>query len=197
MNLTELQRKIDALPGEIVDQILLTRVGLKGVAIIRKRTEGGQFLPGSSPNAENYSTTPMPLPYGALRNKLSGRKAKEAGFKVFTSKSGRVWIVLPGGYKQYRQLYGKQTDRVTLSWSGRMLRNLKLLSTSQSGQSAESVVGFDDADSARIAGYHNELGAGKSRKKHVFIGFNDSEISDLTAETVKQIKGRLRVLFGG
>ncbi len=192
MDLTELEARISALPGEIVDQVMLTRVGLKGVAIIRKRTESGVFLPGSSANAENYSTTPMPLPYGKLRGKLSGKKAKEEGFRVFTSKSGRVWIVLPGGYKQYRQLYGKAADKVTLSWSGRMLRNLKLISAS--GDTAE--LGFDDAEEDRIASYHNTLGAGKSRRKHVFMGFTEGEEEQLTAETVKQLEGKLKVIFG-
>lgn len=191
MDLNELQQKLSAVASQLVDELLITRVGLLGVAIIRHRTEGGEFLPGSSSGAEQYSTTPMPLPYGKLRNKFSGKKAKDAGFRVFTSKAGMVWIVLPGGYKQYRQIYGKATDHVSLSWTGNMLRNLKVLPPEPSA----AVIGFDNPDEALIASYHNTLGAGKSHKKHVFMGFTDAEVGQLTAETVKQIQGKIKILF--
>ncbi len=166
----------------IINRSLLLRIGAQVVFIIKERTLQGQFLPGSTGTGE-YSTTPAPMPWGALLKKVKTQKGMKGMIgsgevKVISkSKSGKTWVLLMGGYKKFRELAGKEFDHVTLNWTGKTMRNLKILSADTG--SASVLIGFDDAGSKRIASYHQELGAGKSRKTHKFLGLTDSELHEL------------------
>jgi len=181
VNIPQLQTKLAALPNKLVDEIVLLRLANGALAIIRKRVLDGQYLEGSSPNAGEYSTTPMPLPFGKLqatvRKKLSKEELENKDkYVIFTAKSGNVWISVQGGYKAYRQMAGKFNDHVILSWSGRLMRNMGIVQKEKDSYS----VGFSDPDVERIARYHTLEGAGKSHRKHVFFDLSEEERARLT-----------------
>lgn len=172
--------ELQDLKNRVVDNVMMVRLGAKGIAIIRKRTLEGRFLTGSSPNADEYSTKPLPLPFGkftrATQKEVLKRQLQTGEFRIFTNrKSGNTWIIIEGGYKKFRELAGKPTDNVVMTWSGRMLRNLGI--TRSGEQDVE--LGFSEAGSKQLALYHNVMGAGKSKRKHVFMGFDEKEINDL------------------
>jgi hypothetical protein len=160
----------------IIDNVIVTKAGTFGVAIIRRRTLDGKFLPGSSDDAGNYSTKPFAMPFGALPKSVQGKALKKSGpqaYQVFTSKNKSLWVVVYGGYKKLRSDAGKDNSKVTLNWSGRMMRNLKVLPDTVTKNSVH--LGFDDKTAETIAGYHNNEGAGKSKRKHVFMDFTQAE----------------------
>jgi len=164
----------------------MTRLAGKGLAIIRTRTLAGEFLTGvgtgrTKTGKQQYSTKPMPIPYGKYMALTQGKVPDKT--KVYRSKSGHVMVILVGGYKRYRELSKKPADHVYMSWSGRMLRNFKIIHK----EKGKAALGFDDADSARIARYHNIDGAGKAKVLHPFIGF--------TAEEEKELAGVAELLI--
>ncbi len=184
--------QLSGIADNIITDVLLNAVGSHAVAIIRRRVNKGEYLDGSSAGAENYSTTPMPLPFGAF-SKAVRSKLLPAGYKVFTNvKSHTTWIVLPGGYKEFRQLAGKANDKVNLQWTGRMMRNLGFTSSTQSGRVS---LGFTDPDAEQLAVYHNTMGAGKSRTKHVFMDFTEDEINQLVGDVEKYLLNRLEQML--
>ena len=175
---------IDALMRQVRSRENLTRAGEEAIAIIKARTLKGVFLEGSSPGAERYSTTPMPLPYSvwtkATQGKVSAiiRKGDE-GIRIFTNRKSRLtWVLLEGGYKRFRELAGKESDPVTLNWSGAMMKAIQILSVDEAEGSV--TVGFTDYRSGEIAGFHHK-GAGRGRKKRIFF-----ELSQAEQDTVKQ-----------
>jgi hypothetical protein len=178
-NADQVAADLNRLIEDVVERVILVRLGARAIAIIRQRTLKGEFLEGSSPGASQYSTTPMPLPLGALqkatRGRLQAQEKNQSAYKIFTAKSGRVWVVLQGGYKEFRQLAGKANDHVTMTWSGRMMRNLGIVKRTKS----EVEIGFSDQQSHQLAVYHNIMGAGRGRKKHVFMGFTPAEEQEL------------------
>lgn len=171
------------ITDRMVNRALLLNVGSRMLLIIKQRTLRGKYLPGSTGTSE-YSTTPMPLPWGglqkAVRNSRTIRNMIDSGeADVFQSRGGRTWILLQGGYRKFRELAGKSTDHVTLSWSGQMMRDLKIKDVNVGLKSV--TIGFTDARSRELARYHDVLGAGKSKVTHKFMGFTTAERGKLNA----------------
>ena len=132
------------------------------------------------------------MPYGAvktnsLKNEL--RRNIDTGV-VFTKGTNQLWILIKGGYKKYRELAGKDTSKVSLIWSGRMMRNLGILNAGEN----EATLGEKDADTKLLASYHNTMGAGKSKRLHKFLGFTDKEIQKMTDFVGDEVMKRLRVM---
>lgn len=169
------------IADRIISRALLINLGTRALYIIKTRTLRGEFLPGSTGTGQ-YSTTPMPLPLGALPARARTKSALKAmtdadEAHLFTSRSGRTWIVLQGGYKRLRELAGRESDRVTLNWSGAMMRNLKILRADE--REAYVELGFDEGRAKRLAVYHDVLGAGRRKVTHRFLGLTDQEITSL------------------
>lgn len=179
-----------AISDRIITRALLVNLGTRIVNIIKLRTLAGEFLPGST-GTSKYSTTPMPLPLGALPARFrTPRKLRQlvddGEARIFSSRSRRAWIVLTGGYKRFRQLAGRESDHVTLNWSGSMMRNLKVIRVNTS--EAEVVVGFNEGRAARLASYHHAQGAGKARVTHKFLGLTDAELALLEPEVLNAVR---------
>jgi hypothetical protein len=199
------------IENALVDNVIIIKVAEKAQAFIRKRVYNQQYLEGSTGTSQ-YSTTPMPVPYGAFVKKFGKiflrQKSKENNrakffnkgknnfsfanaqdFKVFRSKSGKTMVIIPGGYKQWREINNKNSSPVDLTWSGRMLRNLGILRPPENG-TAE--IGFPSSSENLKAYYHNVAGAGKRKVTRKFMGITQPELDDLGDLAEKMIFQRLK-----
>lgn len=182
-----MEKALQNIKDGISDRIILQRVAAKGIFIIRQRTKKGIFLEGSSPGSDQYSTKPFAMPVGAL-NKMTGKKIAEANdesrFQLFKSKkTNNLWVIVKGGYAEIRKLANKNSDNVTMSWSSKTLRNLGVITD----KTFEQTIGFSDERARKIAEYHNVLGAGKSKKKKIFMGASEQEVKQLVEYGTEQI----------
>ncbi|QQS35759.1 MAG: hypothetical protein IPM56_16180 [Ignavibacteriales bacterium] len=184
-------------------------------AFIVERVVRAEYLEGSSQGADQYSTTPMPIPYGAFVKKFGKALAQAAAndeddisktikkggkelttassgeFKVYTHKDGHTYVWIMKGYKRYRELSGKDTSRVTMHWTGRMMRNLGILR--QETNAVQGVLGFPSPDEA-LKAYYAHVGAGKAKKKHLFMGLTQKEIDSLTSDAAALIVQHIQKL---
>jgi len=183
-----IQKDLDNL----VENVLLKRLANGAIALIRKRTLQGEFIAGD----HDYSTKPFAMPVGGLTKMLQNRiiatakggrgRAPDPNFQLFTSKSGHIWVVVKQGYKKIRELAGKQSDHVTMTWTGRMMRNMGIVNIDHS----RAEIGFTSGEEEQKAVWHNLLGAGKSRRIHKFMYLTEREIEDLLKESLKDISIR-------
>lgn len=171
----------DEIKEKIINRAVLLQIGNETIAIIRERTLAGIFLPGSSPDASQYSSKPFVMPSGKMIEMAGkGRAAAiwkslqrgEMPGKIFKTKAGAIWVLLQEGYKKFRELSGKVDDTANLNWTGRMMRNLSI--TKVGADYIE--VGFRSDEEEQKAIWHNITGASRSRKKRVFMGLTEKEI---------------------
>lgn len=183
------------LQDGVVDNIIMIKLGLKAKAFILQRVQRAQYLEGSTGGSE-YSTTPMPIPYGlfikkfgkALLKKSNAEKAirgrskkiittaKSEEFSVFRSKSGHTMVLISGGYKRWRELNKRNSGQVELTWSARMLRNLGVLRDETDNSSTK--LGFTSSDENNKA-YYQHVGAGKNKITRKFMDLTEKEIFEL------------------
>jgi hypothetical protein len=151
--------------------------------IILDRTQSGEFLEGSSPGAESYSTKSYAQPAGSLtdqvREDLPGDETS-----YFTTSEDALWLVVEGGYEAIRRAKGLPTDHVDLTRSGDMLKGLRSIAFEnlESGQLqmlTGYIKGVSPQEATQIARYHNVEGAGKNEMKRVFVGLTEEEAEDI------------------
>lgn len=186
---------------KVVDKIVMQRIGGHVVFVIRRRTQQGKFLDGSSPNAEQYSTKPFAMPAYALGKMLGkrieasgdykGRTQRATEFSLFRNEKWQnsLWVISHLGYKRIRQIAGKPVDVVSLIWSGAYLRDFGVLLVDET----KTQLGWNSAENQQLAVYHEEMGAGKSRRKHKILGLTNEEINSellpfAQTEIVKKLK---------
>lgn len=180
------------LEDGIVDNVLMICLGLKAKAFILQRVQRGEYLEGSTGGSE-YSTTPMPVPYGLFVKRFGksllkkntektirgrGKKlittAKSDEFSVFRSKSGKTMVLISGGYKRWRELNKKSSGPVAMTWTARMLRNLGILRT----EKMTTQLGFSSS-SENDKAYYQHVGAGKNKVTRKFMDLTEKEINQL------------------
>ncbi len=161
---------------------MLKRIGNIALMIIRRRTLSGEYLEGSTEGSSQYSSKPFVMPFGGLPTKaLQNKVLKQGGFgadaryKLFLTKKKSLWVYIPGGYKTIREDAGKSTGKATLSWSGRLMRNLGIIATAP----LEVTLGFRNAEEEQKAQWHNTMGAGKSKVIRKFMGLTDKEVEEI------------------
>lgn len=178
---------------ELVDDIFLKRIGNHLVFMVRRRTTEGRLLPGST--SEEYSTKQFAMPFGALPKGLQSKakqKQNKNDFGLFTTKStGSLWVLVKKGYKHLRELAGKDSSSVKMTWSGAYLRDLSVVEVS-SNEEAFTEVGFKNERNRHLAFWHEVAGAGKSKRKHKIMGVlpeEEDELAELAeTEIVKTLK---------
>lgn len=178
-------------PNEILKQIInsafLLRVGEQTIAIIQERTLRGEFLEGST--TQGYSTKTAYMPYPALEERVGKSvwakvKNKQDGASTSLSTGlswsyigkNRKWVKVEGGYRRLREITGRETDRVTLNWSGQMLSALNVIEVNEEQRSV--TIRFRNQRAGEIAGFHHE-GAGRSKVKRIFLGLSGKELEEI------------------
>ena|GEM_PF-1076870 len=195
------------LQNLLVDNIVIIRVGQKAQAFIRSRVQRGEYLPGSTGGAE-YSTKPMPVPYGLFVKKLGKAILKKEGtkgsksqkiirgrnkvittatkdeFSVYRSKTGKTMVLIQGGYKRWRELNKLTTAPVAMTWTARMMRNLGIIRS----EKMTTEIGFN-SESEKMKAYYQHIGAGKNKVTRIFLDLSTNEIdqlADLAEEMILQ-----------
>lgn len=150
--------------------------------IMRRRTERGEFLEGSSSGASSYSTKPYAQPAGALTDQVR-ESLPDDEVKYFTTGSDSLWLVIEGGYEAVRRAKGLPTSNVDLTVSGDMLGGMRSASSRDEDGDISMIVGYIDgaspAEAMQLARYHNVEGAGKNEVKRVFVGLTDDEADEV------------------
>ena len=162
---------------------------------ILRRTIKGEFLPGSSPGADEYSTTPFARPAGGLSDEVHQSAENDAEVSSYFTKDEDLWMTFEGGYKQLRALKGLPTGHVDLYETGGMLAGLRSRAeTDDDGNlnmEAGYIKGLSPARAIELANYHNRLGAGKAETIRKFVGLTDPEADDILDDLENDITRRL------
>lgn len=123
--------------------------------------DGEQFVP--------YSTTPFALPSGAVN--LRTRALLKNDIKFF-KKKGKLWIIILGGYKALKSAaYDQDGGTVNMTATGKMLTALAITNVGENS----FTIGFNKADAANKAYYHNVAGVGKKKTIRRFLGITKAE----------------------
>ena len=138
MTIQELNVKLD----KVVNQLsggpelgnIMVGAGSAALEMIRTRV----IETGVNPKGQKYapySVEPMLANCSSMTtsacSKIAGSKTKRRDLKWVTLQRGEKNIrlfELPQGYKQYRELHGRQTGHVGFSFTNRMWNNIKLTS---------------------------------------------------------------------
>ena len=138
MTIQELNVKLDNVVRQLSGgpELGNIMVGAGSAALEKIRTR--VIETGVNPKGQKYapySIEPMLANCSSMTtsacSKVTGSKAKRKELKWVTIKRGEKAIrlfELPGGYKQYRDIHGRQTDHVGFSFTNRMWNNIKLTS---------------------------------------------------------------------
>lgn len=133
-----------------------------------------------------YSTRPYALPAGALwaqGSRTAARRLKRQGQIGYFRRQGKLWAIVKGGYRAYKEARLGQGDQVNLTLTGSMLRSLRVLRVDE--REGSVTIGFGRTDAAEKAYYHVVSGAGPSRTIRDFLGLTDEEL-DRVAEVIAQ-----------
>ena len=177
---------------------LMAYVAQDAIAMIRGRIiERGEDAEGKK--YEPYSTKPMLAGRSSMTvsayNNIAGSKEKRkalkwvtiggsSGFSAYLNVSaggsgmtnegkGARLFELPGGYKQFRDLHGRQTGFVDFSFSNRMWANIKVVSTpTEHNSGVARIAATTPEDQAKLAG-------NTKRRGHI-LKLSKSEITYLS-----------------
>lgn len=136
MKADEATRRIEFIIDKTVSDWgnVMLQVAQSANAMIKKRViERGENAQGEQ--YDPYSTTPMLTNCSQMTQaacqKKTGSKAKRKELKWVTLKRGGKSVrlfELAGGYKEFRELHGRQTGFVDFAFSGKMWANINVVS---------------------------------------------------------------------
>lgn len=157
MTLDEYNREFNDTVKEIENSIATNMVylGQDALLAIKERVinegvnaEGQKYAP--------YSTRPTLTNCSALTtsacSRVAGSKAKRKELSWVTLERGGKKVklfVLPGGYKQFREIHGRQTDHVSFLFNGRMWSNIGIVSNQSDHQRGTVIIAAKTEEDAR------------------------------------------------
>ncbi len=171
-------------------QKLLTDIGVTVLAMIEQNIAQGVDVEG---NKFTYSEKPFYRPYNPqIIRKLGGKSGKGKFYEIVKSKStGKLGMIILGGYKQYKQKVNPEASGDFLTWSGQMLRNLKIIKA----ENNQVIIGFTDPVQAQKAFWLNVSGAGRGRKLWKFLGLRKEQWEQIKKQYGLQITAEMSKLF--
>jgi hypothetical protein len=154
--------------------VVMARVGIQGLTLLRKRVqETGTDAKGSK--YKPYSTKPMLTNcsnmFTGACSKVAGSKDKRRELQWVTIK-GHKLFELPGGYKQYRELHGRQTNFVDFSFTNRMWDNIALISKQSDHAKGTAIIGARSDDNKKKL-------EGNTKRRGDILDLSNSEIDEL------------------
>ncbi len=114
--------------------------------------------------------------YRPFDPKIYNKLKKHPGLAdIVQNKKGKLGLIIHG-YKQYKQVMNPQAQDDFLTDRGEMLRNMQVLSVSES----QAVIGWTEDKQAQKAFWFNVSGVGKSRKLWKFLGITKTQKDKLS-----------------
>lgn len=171
---------------------IMTAVGLRVIEMIEDNIRAGVSYDGTR---FRYSERPFSMPAGATRvgNRMK-QFQREGRLVAYMAKSKRLWVVVPKGYKDLRDMRGRNPTGDFLTDTGKMLRNLKVLSVTET----EVKIGFDDPEQEQKALWLNVTGVGRSRRLWKFLGLSQQQQDELAAIAAFEMnREEIEKLFAG
>lgn len=138
---------------------IMEEAGAFARALIDQRTRRGEFLGGPLAN-RGYSQTPMP--FSELTRQITAGQDEV----FWATRNGESVKYLRGGYKRFRELTGRRTDKVELTFSGAMLNSL-YSEVNQSGGQFDITITVPPSQQEKAFHTNNQ---------REWMGLNDSEI---------------------
>lgn len=155
--------------GEVMHSL-----GVVALSLIKQRVqESGTDAEGKKYSP--YSTRPILANRAGMNvnayNQIAGSKQKRKELKWVTIDGHKLFEV-PGGYKQYRELHGRQTGFVDFSFSGRMWANVALISSPADHNSGMAVIGAKNTET-------NDILEGNTKRRGDILDLSKEEINEL------------------
>jgi hypothetical protein len=146
---------------------------------------------GEDPKGEKYkaySKKPMLTNRKAMTNaaysSIAGSKKKRQELDWVTLNSHRLFE-LPNGYKQFRELHGRQTGFVDFTFTGRMWGNVKLVSDRTELNSGVAVIkATEELQKKKLEG--------NTERRGEILGLSKSEVERLSDVYSGWVDGALR-----
>jgi hypothetical protein len=155
---------------------VMVRLAINALTKIKQRvTETGVNAKGTK--YAPYSTKPMLTNCSTMTlsacSQVAGSKDKRRSMKWVTVK-GHKLFELPGGYKQFRQIAGRQTNYVDFMFNGRMWSDINVISNQGDHQKGVAIIG------ARQEEEKKKL-EGNTKRKGDILDLSQKEIDELKA----------------
>jgi hypothetical protein len=154
---------------------LLQIAGIRVIALIEENIKKGVGYDGTK---FAYSDKPFYRPYDHnLLKKLGGKNGLGKYYNVVTSKTGKLGMIILGGYKEYKRKVYPSAFNHFLTVSGKMLRSMNL-----KVNDSEAIISFTGEDNINKAFWLNVSGAGRSRKLWKFLGISNNQLKELSKD---------------
>jgi hypothetical protein len=153
---------------------VMVKMAMSALTLIKERVqETGTNAKGQK--YKPYSTKPMLANCSSMIlsscNKIAGSKEKRKELKWVTIK-GKKLFEIPGGYKQYRELMGRQTAFVDFSVTNNMWNDINIISKSSDHQKGVAIIGAkQEIEKKKLEG--------NTKRRGDILDLNAKEIEDL------------------
>ncbi|HUU99328.1 MAG TPA: hypothetical protein VMW32_00055 [Bacteroidales bacterium] len=148
--------------GTAALKMIYDRVTKTGV-----NAKGQKFAPYSTrPMLTNCSTMIL-----SACSKVAGSKEKRKELDWVTIR-GHKLFELPGGYKEFRELHGRQTAFVDFSFTNRMWNDIKLISNNGNHQRGIAIIGAKDTEEKKKL-------EGNTKRKGDILDLSTKEVDEL------------------
>lgn len=177
MNVQEAANRFGKIANDLKGQdnaLIMARIGVTAMSKIKQRiNETGTNAEGTK--YKPYSTKPMLTNCSTMIlsacNKVAGSKAKRKELDWVTIK-GHKLFELPGGYKQYRELMGRQTQYVDFNVTGQMWADINVISNQSDHQRGTVIIGAKSEDNKKKL-------EGNTKRRGDILDLSNKEIGEL------------------
>lgn len=166
-----------------------TTIGPFTIAAIDERTRRGEFL-GGDLATKGYSTKPIAtfklgkLKSGTIRSDRQNTSADVSNHLFWRQVNGRPMSFLDGGYAKWRELTGRNTSPVDLTFTGRMLAALNFDISAQSGDVIIKVYVSGNAGDKDSPAHYGRF----VNQRREFFGLSDKETNLLQKAIERQFE---------
>lgn len=190
MSPIELDRRFDNVVRDMQSTgygNIMASIASNALVTIRARVQE-QGIDAEGKKFREYSKDPMLANCSSMTSgacgQIAGSKEKRRELKWVTLKRAGKNIKLfelPGGYKQYRDMHGRQTDHVDFTFNGRMWANIKV----------KGLVSEMNSGVARIGATEdkvNDILAGNTERRGDILKLSHDEIKDISTQFGIQLR---------
>ena len=152
----------------------MPKIAAEAVRMIKQRVQQtGTNAKGSkyAPYSTNRMLTNCSTMTLSACSKIAGSKAKRKELDWVTINGHRLFN-LPGGYKQYRQLHGRQTNFVDFSFTNAMWNDINVISKESDHKRGIAVIGAkQEIEKKKLAG--------NTKRRGDILDLSPKEINEL------------------